>query len=67
MPDNKIPARIHDHGLRYRSKPTGSPFSTSPGGTISCFVCGAHRPRAQLRSFKLAGMSQYRCVENCRS
>ena len=40
-------------GLRYKSKANGSPFGMAgaPGGTLSCYKCGQHKPRA-LGAFK---------------
>ena len=51
-------------GLRYNSKVSGSPFTaaTSFGAaTMSCFLCGKHRPRSQLKSRRLLGKAQFVC------
>jgi hypothetical protein len=56
-------------GLRYRSKVAGSPFSATGAfgaATMSCFLCGKHRPRAQLKSRKLLGKAQAVCAPSCR-
>lgn len=56
-------------GLRYRSKVAGSPFSATGAfgaATMSCFLCGKHRPRAQLKSRKLLGKSQAVCSPSCK-
>lgn len=56
-------------GLRYRSKVAGSPFSATGAfgaATMSCFLCGKHRPRAQLKSRKLLGKAQAVCSPSCR-
>jgi hypothetical protein len=42
-------------GLRYKSKVSGSPFvaTTSFGSaTMSCFMCGKHRPRSMMGTRK---------------
>ncbi len=60
---------IEADGLRYRSKAPGSPFAaTSSFGaaTMSCFLCGKHRPRALLKSRKLLGKSQPVCAPSCK-
>ena len=60
---------IEADGLRYRSKAPGSPFAaTSSFGaaTMSCFLCGKHRPRAMLKSKKLLGKSQPVCSPSCK-
>ena len=56
-------------GLRYKSKVSGSPFTaaTSFGAaTMSCFMCGKHRPRSQLMSRKILGKSQAVCSPSCK-
>ena len=54
---------IEADGLRYRSKAPGSPFAAT---TMSCFLCGKHRPRALLKSRKLLGKSQPVCAPSCK-
>lgn len=56
--DTKITA----DGLRYKSKEGGSMFKDSASmGTISCYKCGLHKPRA-LGSFKrLLNQSMFMC------
>jgi hypothetical protein len=59
---------ILDDGLRYKSKVSGSPFVSTPylgASTMSCFLCGKHRPRAQLFTRKLLGKSQAVCSPKC--
>jgi len=59
---------ILEDGLRYKAKASGSPFtSTSYVGasTMSCFLCGKHRPRAQLITRKFLGKSQAVCAPKC--
>ena len=54
--------KIAKDGLRYKSKEGGSPYG--PGGsigTMSCYKCGLHKPRA-LGTFKrLLGQSMFIC------
>ncbi|MEY2891676.1 MAG: hypothetical protein RJA98_1584 [Pseudomonadota bacterium] len=61
--------KIEDDGLRYRSKVPGSPFvATASFGaaTMSCFLCGKHRPRASLKTRKLLGKAQAVCAPSCK-
>jgi hypothetical protein len=55
---------ISKDGLRYKSKQGGSLFGESTSmGTMSCYKCGLHKPRA-LGSFKkLLGKSMFVCGE----
>ena len=55
--------------LRYRSKVAGSPFSATGAfgaATMSCFLCGKHRPRAHLKTRKLLGKAQAVCAPSCK-
>ena len=59
---------IEADGLRYRSKAPGSPFAaTSSFGaaTMSCFLCGKHRPRSMLKTRRLLGKAQTVCAPSC--
>jgi hypothetical protein len=59
---------ILDDGLRYKSKVSGSPFTSTAyvgASTMSCFLCGKHRPRTQLTTRKLLGKSQAVCSPKC--
>ena len=61
---------IVEDGLRYKSKVSGSPFSTNANAfsgqsTMSCFLCGKHSPRANLMTRKLLGKSQNVCAPQC--
>ena len=52
-------------GLRYKTKTPGSPFRASAsfsGATMSCFMCGKHRVRSQLRTRQVLGKSQTVCA-----
>lgn len=56
-------------GLRYKSKVAGSPFKAAEsfgGATMSCFMCGKHRPRSMLKSRKLLGKAQQVCAPSCK-
>lgn len=57
-------SKIASNGLRYKSKEGGSPFKDSASmGTISCYKCGLHKPRA-LGSFRrLLNQSMFVCAE----
>jgi hypothetical protein len=33
---------------------------------MSCFLCGKHRPRAQLKTRKLLGRAQSVCAPSCK-
>jgi len=68
MSKDPVKTTIDADGLRYRSKQSGSPFAASgvfSAATMSCFLCGKHRPRAALKSRKLAGRTQFVCAPNC--
>jgi hypothetical protein len=60
---------ILDDGLRYKAKSSGSPFGVAGayGGnaTMSCFLCGKHRPRTDLMSKRLLGKSHVVCSPKC--
>lgn len=56
-------------GLRYKSKVSGSPFvaTTSFGSaTMSCFMCGKHRPRSMMGTRKVLGKAQAVCAPSCK-
>lgn len=60
---------IEPDGLRYRSKTPGSPFTAAGAfgaATMSCFLCGKHRPRSQLKSRRLLGKAQFVCSPSCK-
>jgi hypothetical protein len=55
-------------GLRYRSKEGGSPFSAKDSfsmHSMSCFLCGRHKPRASLTSRQLIGRARLVCGGGC--
>ncbi len=60
---------IDADGLRYRSKTPGSPFTAAGAfgaATMSCFLCGKHRPRSALKSRRLLGKAQFVCSPTCK-
>lgn len=60
---------IDSAGLRYRSKKPGSPFVSAgdfSAATMSCFLCGKHRPRSSMKTRKLLGKTQFVCAPNCK-
>lgn len=69
MAKDVVKTKIQADGLRYKVKEGGSPFASAgdfQAGTMSCFLCGKHRPRAQLKSRKLLGKAQAVCSPSCR-
>ena len=62
-------SQIVQDGLRYKAKVSGSPFGEANQhahtATMSCFLCGKHRPRTQLMTRKLLGKSQNVCAPKC--
>jgi hypothetical protein len=62
--------KILQDGLRYESKVSGSPFTAAfsfGAATMSCFLCGKHRPRNALGTRKLMGKSQAVCAPSCQA
>ncbi|WP_338416720.1 hypothetical protein [uncultured Sphaerotilus sp.] len=60
---------IDSKGLRYKSKSAGSPFGGKGafvGGTMSCLLCGKHRPQAMLKSKQVLGRPQKVCAPSCK-
>jgi hypothetical protein len=60
---------IQADGLRYKSKVGGSPFAAAgdfQAGTMSCFLCGKHRPRNTLKTRRLLGKAQHVCAPSCK-
>lgn len=61
-------ATINPDGMTYRHKPAGSPFNGGAGlkgQTMSCFLCGKHRPRSSLKSRRLVGRNHVVCAPDC--
>lgn len=61
--------KLAESGLRYKSKVPGSPFETSSpfsSTTMSCFLCGKHRQRGQLKTRRLLGKPQAVCAPSCK-
>lgn len=56
-------------GLRYKAKVGGSPFfapNCAGNATKSCFLCGKHKQRKDLKMRKLIGRSQSVCAPSCK-
>lgn len=70
MSKTETKTRVDPSGLRYTSKAPGSPFVGSGGafqaGTMSCFLCGKHRSRANLQTKRLLGKAQFVCAPSCK-
>lgn len=61
-------SKITADGLRYARKASGSMFgagSTQGSATMSCFLCGKHRPRAELKNRRLLGRPHAVCKDGC--
>jgi len=59
-----ISTKLSHGGLRYATKPPGSPF-LGTGNTRSCFKCGKHRQQGQLQSKRVLGRSEMVCAPAC--
>lgn len=67
--NNPPVTKLAENGLRYKSKAPGSPFETSSpfsSTTMSCFLCGKHRQRSQLKTRRLLGKPQAVCAPSCK-
>ena len=70
MAKAEIKTAIVADGLRYKVKVSGSPFRASAsfsGATMSCFLCGKHRVRSQMRTRQFLGKSQTVCAPSCKA
>jgi hypothetical protein len=59
---------VASDGLRYASKTPGSPFASLNGfssSTMSCFLCGQHRPRSLMKPRRLIGRTHLVCDPGC--
>lgn len=66
MPREPETSKIDPTGLRYKSKAGGSPFGTNGGtGTMSCYKCGLHKPRALGSYRKFLNQQMFVCGD-CR-
>jgi hypothetical protein len=64
-----VKTKIQADGLRYKVKEGGSPFASAgdfQAGTMSCFLCGKHRPRNTLKTRRLLGKAQHVCAPSCK-
>lgn len=64
-----VASKISSDGLRYKEKPTGTPFTGGvachSGAVLSCFFCGTHRTSTN-RSYQLViGRKQAVCNPPC--
>jgi hypothetical protein len=69
MIDDDEKTLIDPEGLRYKSKAAGSPFGgrgAFAGGTMSCLLCGKHRPRGMLKSKSMLGRNERVCSPSCK-
>lgn len=69
MAKDVVKTKIQADGLRYQSKASGSPFTSTgvfSAATMSCFRCGKHRARSSLKSLKLLGKTQSVCAPSCK-
>lgn len=70
MKERDFRTKIQPDGLRYKSKTAGSIFNHTSGfgsATMSCFLCGKHRPRSMMESRRFFGKSQSVCTPNCKT
>jgi len=63
MSKDAVTSKVDDSGLRYKTKAGGSPFGTTgvAGGSMSCYKCGQHKPRALGSYRRLAGKNMFAC------
>ncbi len=67
--DEDEKTQIEPDGLRYKTKAPGSPFGgrgAFVGGTMSCLLCGKHRPRSMMKSRQIVGKVQMVCAPSCK-
>jgi hypothetical protein len=57
--------KLAEDGLHYRSKSAGSAFGSLGDNTRSCFKCGKHRSRSQLRALRILGRTELVCAPSC--
>lgn len=56
------PSKIKADGLRYKAKPAGTPFKTNAvGSSMSCLLCGHHKPRAEGAFKMMFSTRQFVC------
>ncbi|WP_399677975.1 hypothetical protein [Xenophilus sp.] len=69
MSSTEVKTTVSEGGLRYKSKAPGSPFKASSsfsGATMSCFLCGKHRPRSLMQTKRVLGKAQPVCAPSCK-
>ena len=63
---DKPPSKIQPDGLRYKAKPGGTPFTANKvGSSMSCLLCGEHKPRDQGAFRMMFNARQFVCF-TCR-
>jgi len=56
------PTTVRQDGLRYKAKPSGTPFKSSAlGSSMSCLLCGQHTPRTEGAFRKIFNARQFVC------
>jgi hypothetical protein len=58
-----IPTQISTDGLRYKSRPSGSPFGPNSGASLSCYKCGQHKSRNLGTNRVLCGKKMFGCFD----
>ncbi len=70
MAKPEVKTAVLADGLRYKSKPSGSPFKAGASlgsATMSCFLCGKHRTRSLMKTRNVLGKAQAVCAPNCKA
>lgn len=70
MAKPEVKTAVMPDGLRYKSKPSGSPFkagSSLGSATMSCFLCGKHRTRSMMKTRNVLGKAQAVCAPDCKT
>jgi len=65
MAKKDVATKIVQDGLRYASKPTGSPFGPIGDNARSCTYCGEHRQAGQRRTVRLGSRNEVACDPPC--
>ena len=69
MPGLRHANKVAADGLRYTSRKAGSIFnqpSHAGAAVLSCFLCGKHRGRSNLKTRKMFGSNQAVCAPSCK-
>lgn len=68
--NDDVKTELRSDGLRYVSKPNGSPFAPATSGaysSMSCFYCGRHRGATQRGMKRILGKTHAVCAPSCKS